>query len=188
MNSSFWFQLISFTLAVWPEWTKRTSAGPSCWSSFLISEPDLERSHRVTVRSELLLAKSPMLKGLHYTFRTLSVWFSKEWSLLCRFLRSYRAIVLSSEPVMTKFSQKGLKSSVFMLSSWAWVWSIGFDFFRSRESHIANYLSSLTLPNSSGFYTCQHTSSTLDLWKLIDAYGDKEEFDYFVYFVYDISQ
>mmetsp|Transcript_7638 Transcript_7638/g.21687 ORF Transcript_7638/g.21687 Transcript_7638/m.21687 type:complete len:227 (-) Transcript_7638:607-1287(-) len=158
-HSSFWFQLRSEILAVWPPWTKRSSGGPSSWSSASCSAPMRLRSHTLSRRSAPQDASTVSFFGDQETWNTSSVWLSNTWSLWLRFRMSCRATVLSALPVARIHSLLGLKARQFTSASWASTvchGSVG----GLRMSQTRSFLSSPTEPNRCSCLQCHATSST----------------------------
>lgn len=110
-HSLFGFQLRSLGRAVCPPWTKRSSGGPSSWSSGVCSSPIWLMSQRLTRRSDDDDAKTVSEWGDQASWMTSSVCDSNEWSLAERLRRSQRPIVLSPEPVRSRFGDAGEKAT-----------------------------------------------------------------------------
>ncbi len=161
ISLSLWFQAISEILAVWPPCTKRSSGGPSFFSSSVYGRSIRERSHIITLRSLPDDAKRLENVGENLIYVTSSLWCLKENSLHLTFLVSQTAIERSADPVMSRFGSKGEASTHIISAMWASILLVGCLYLKS---HMLSLLSSLTVANRFSLWWFQQTSSTTWVW------------------------
>ena len=159
---SFGFHDMSEIRSVCPPWTKRSSGGPSAFSSSVCYLSNLDMSHIITrlswpeeaIKLLCILEKRTLLMSL--------VWPLRLNSFVLTLRISHTAQVLSADPVTMRYWSNGEQSTLITSPTCPSMELVGF--LGSLMSQILNFLSSPTVANMNSSKLFQATSSTIDPW------------------------